>query len=95
MGTLGRALEDGASEVHIMGDTIPVRAHLEKINGYSGHKDMNALIDFAEAMEDSVKKVFVVMGEPKSSLFLVQKLRDDLGIEAYAPERGESVSLSC
>ena len=35
------------------------------------------------------------MGEPKSSLFLVQKLRDNLGIDAYNPERGESVSFFC
>ena len=35
------------------------------------------------------------MGEPKSSMFLVQKLRDNLGIEAYAPEQGESVILIC
>lgn len=35
------------------------------------------------------------MGEPKSSMFLVQKLRDNLGIEAYAPEQGSSVTLVC
>jgi predicted metal-dependent RNase len=45
--------------------------------------------------QDKVKKVFVVMGEPKSSMFLVQKLRDNLGINAYAPERGDSVILDC
>ncbi len=28
-------------------------------------------------------------------MFLVQKLRDNLGIEAYAPERGTSVELAC
>ena len=35
------------------------------------------------------------MGEPKSSMFLVQKIRDNLGLEAYAPKRGESVTLLC
>jgi metallo-beta-lactamase family protein len=65
------------------------------ISGYSGHKDSDGLLNFVEDMQDKVKKVFVVMGEPKSSMFLVQKLRDNLGIEAFAPERGDSVSLLC
>ena len=34
------------------------------------------------------------MGEPKSSLFLVQKLKDNLGIDAYAPDQGEVITLS-
>ena len=65
------------------------------ILGYSGHKDSDGLLNFVEDTQDQIKKVFVVMGEPKSSMFLVQKLRDNLGIEAYAPERGDTVSLSC
>jgi len=46
-------------------------------------------------MSDSIQKVFVVMGEPKSSMFLVQKLRDNLGIDACAPDRGDTVSFLC
>ena len=46
-------------------------------------------------MQDTVKKIYVVMGEPKSSMFLVQKIRDNLGLDAYAPEFGDTVTLSC
>ncbi|OGJ04608.1 hypothetical protein A2357_01435 [Candidatus Nomurabacteria bacterium RIFOXYB1_FULL_43_14] len=74
---------------------MDVRAHIVTISGYSGHKDSDGLLSFVEDMQDTVKKVFVVMGEPKSSMFLVQKLRDNLGIEAYAPEQGSSVVLDC
>jgi len=63
------------------------------ILGYSGHKDSDHLLNFVEDTQDKIKKVFVVMGEPKSSMFLAQKLRDNLGINAYVPERGESVIL--
>jgi predicted metal-dependent RNase len=45
-------------------------------------------------MSERVQKVFVVMGEPKSSFFLVQKLRDMLGIDAVAPEGGETITIS-
>jgi len=94
-GTLGRKIEDGASHVTIMHQDVPVRAHIAKISGYSGHKDTDALTDFVADTADSLKKVFVVMGEPKASLFLVQKLRDFLGVSAVAPDAGTSVTLDC
>lgn len=95
LGTLGRMIEDGAKSVRISGQEVPVRAHMVKISGYSGHKDSNALIDFVEKTANTVKKVFVVMGEPKSSLFLVQKLRDNLGVNAVAPQLGDKVEIVC
>src|SRR3989344_2801900 len=93
IGTPGRLIEEGLKKVHITGDDVIIRAHIEKISGYSGHLDGDGLLNFVSEMADNVKKVFVVMGEPKSSMFLVQKLRDNLAIEAYAPERGQSVEL--
>jgi hypothetical protein len=33
------------------------------------------------------------MGEPKSEMFLVQKIRDNLALNACAPEQGSSVVL--
>ncbi len=94
-GTLGRAIEDGAKTVHIAGEEIAVRAHIVKISGYSGHKDSDALLNFVETMANTVKKVYVVMGEPKSSFFLVQKFRDSLGLDASAPQLGDTVFLVC
>lgn len=95
VGTPGRLIQEGIKTVRISGEDVIVRAHIVMISGYSGHKDSDSLLSFVENMQDVVKKVFVVMGEPKSSMFLVQKIRDNLGIEAYAPERGDSVSLFC
>ncbi len=94
LGTMGRAIEEGAKSVRILGEDIPVRARIAKISGYSGHKDSDNLVSFVEDVADSVKKIFVVMGEPKSSMFLVQKLRDTLAVNAVAPEAGDSAILS-
>jgi metallo-beta-lactamase family protein len=93
VGTPGRAIEEGMKTVRITGEDVAVRAHIVKISGYSGHKDSDHLLDFVEDMQDSVKKIFVVMGEPKSEMFLVQKIRDNLGLNAFAPEQGSSVVL--
>ncbi|MDO8483078.1 MAG: MBL fold metallo-hydrolase [bacterium] len=92
-GTLGRIIQDGAKEVHINGQKVVVRAHVETISGYSSHKDSEHLVEFVAPVAGALKKTFVVMGEPKSALFLVQRLRDYLGVDATHPELGERVEL--
>ncbi len=94
-GTLGRLIQDGAKSIRINGQEIVVRAHIEFIEGYSGHKDSDHLISFVENTADTLKAVYVAMGEPKSSLFLTQRLRDYLGVMAYAPEQNDVVELDC
>ncbi|HTH93397.1 MAG TPA: MBL fold metallo-hydrolase [Candidatus Paceibacterota bacterium] len=94
-GTLGRMIQDGAKVVRISGQEIAVRAHIVFIDGYSGHKDSDHLVEFVAQTADTLKKVFVVMGEPKSSLFLTQRLRDHLGLDAFAPQQNDVVELDC
>lgn len=95
VGTPGRLIQEGLKTVRITGEDVVVRAHIVTITGYSGHKDSDGLLDFVQKMEGTLKKVFVVMGEPKSSMFLVQKLRDNLGLNAQAPEQDSSVNIDC
>ncbi len=95
VGSPGRLIQEGIKTVRITGEDVVVRSHIVTISGYSGHKDSDGLLSFVEDTQDTLKKVFVVMGEPKSSMFLVQKLRDNLGLEAYAPEQGSSVTFTC
>ena len=93
VGTLGRLLQEGIKNVKIFGDEVPVRAKVLSIGGYSAHKDSDHLLEFVGGTAHTVKKVFVVLGEPKSSLFLVQKIRDYLGVDAVMPKEGEVVEL--
>jgi metallo-beta-lactamase family protein len=95
VGTPGRLIQEGVKTVRIGGEYINVKAHVVTISGYSGHKDSDGLVNFIEDMQDSLKKIFVVMGEPKSSMFLVQKIKDNLGIDTYAPELYDEVSIMC
>lgn len=89
IGTLGRAIQNADKEVVINGEKVSVRAKIEMIAGYSSHKDSDHLVDFVSATAPTLKKAFVAMGEPKASLFLVQRLKEYLGVEAVAPEAGE------
>ena len=93
VGTFGRQLEDGAKSISIEHTTIPVRASIKKISGYSGHRDSNGLVAFVESSADTLQKVFVVMGEPKSSTYLAQRIQNELHLKAESPSGGGSVIL--
>ena len=94
-GSLGRQLQDGAKKVTIFGEEKAVKAKIDSIAGYSSHKDSDHLVEFvAKAAESGkLKKVYTVMGEPKSAMFLVQKLRDNLGVDAVYPEFKQTVEI--
>ncbi len=108
VGSLGRKILDGAKEIEIWRDhkkeKIRVKAKIESIMGYSSHMDSEHLLEFVERSaatgdgEQSrtikLKKVFVIMGEPKSSLFLTQRIRDYLDIEAIYPDKGKVYKLN-
>ena len=95
VGTMGRQLEDGAKEVTINKQPVEVRAQIKKISGYSGHKDSDALLAFIETSAKTLKKVYPVMGEPKSTLYLAQRIRNELGLAVEAPQGGQSVIIEC
>ncbi|MDR3558392.1 MAG: MBL fold metallo-hydrolase [Candidatus Pacebacteria bacterium] len=93
-GTVGRQLIDGLKEVVMDGQTIPVRASIKKILAYSSHKDSDHLVEFVDDAKATLKQVFVTMGEPKASMFLVQKLRDNLGVNAIVPDAKKTYELN-
>jgi predicted metal-dependent RNase len=63
------------------------------VHGYSAHKDSDHLLQFVDDTKDTLQGVFVAMGEPKSAMFLAQRLRDYLGVNAKFPELGEVVEI--
>lgn len=92
-GSLGRMLEEGVKEVTILGEKVPVKARVEKIEGYSSHADKEALFSFVVEIADTAEKVFVVNSEPKTAAYFSQRLQDYLGIAAAAPQEGDSAEL--
>lgn len=93
-GTLARLLADGMKNVRIYGVEVEVRAHIDMLSGYSAHKDSDDLIAFVEPMVGRLKKVFVILGELQSALFLAQRIRDTFGVDAIVPDKGDKVTLS-
>ena len=86
VGTVGRQLLEGVKKVSINGEKIKVAATIASVLGYSAHKDSDHLVEFVATAQSSLKRVFVVMGEPKASIFLAQRLHDELHLDAIHPE---------
>ena len=93
IGGLGRQIQERVKHLRIEQTDVTVRARIETITGYSSHMDSDHLLAFAEKDAGAAEKIFVVMGEPKASLFLAQRIQDYNGNETYVPVAGESVEI--
>ena len=92
-GTLGRQIVDGAPQVRILGEMLPVRAHVQRIDGFSGHADRDELLRWAHALRASPKRAFVVHGEAAVADSFRATLRQQLGWNAEVPSLGQTVDL--
>jgi metallo-beta-lactamase family protein len=88
-GSLGRRIQDGEKNISIDGERVRVAAQISTLTGFSGHKDRDGLLEFVENAGPALQKVFVVMGEPKASGFLAQRVKDFLDVEAVVPQQGQ------
>lgn len=92
-GTIGRRLIEGAKHLELYKESIPVRAKVETLYGYSAHRDGEALLEFANKTAQDGDEVFVVHAEPAAGAFLAQRVRDYLGVKATVPEYGSASVL--
>jgi len=91
--TLGRRIVEGEKNLIINGRPVTMQARLVNIRGFSAHKDSDHLVEFAASMLPTLKKIFIVLGEPKSCYFLGQKLREEYGVSVSIPNNGDTVEI--
>ncbi|WP_337811169.1 MBL fold metallo-hydrolase [Enterocloster sp.] len=94
VGTLGRSLLEGTQVVKLFGETIDVEAHIEKLDGISGHADMNGLITWVSAFKEKPSQVFLVHGDDDVCTSFAGLLHTDYGFETAAPFSGSVYDLA-
>lgn len=92
-GTLGRQLVDGAEHVRIFGKTIPVRASICTVGGFSGHAGQSQLVEWFDSMASSRPRLLLVHGEDPSREALAGVIEGRYGIKAMLPRRGQAIEL--
>lgn len=91
--TLGRKLVDGEKQVRIFGEAYQNRAHLEVLNGFSGHADRDELLEWVGAIKQKPRKTFLVHGEEKPALALAESLKQRYGLAVEIPAWKQSFEV--
>jgi len=95
VGTLGRAIIDGADKVKLFGEEVDINAKIMKITGLSGHADKKGLTDWICAFNKKrPKKVFIVHGEDSVTASFSMYLKNEYGFDTYAPYSGTIFDLA-
>lgn len=93
-GTLGRRLVDGARQVRIFGQPLPVRARIYTIGGLSAHADQAALLDWIRGFHRPPENTFIIHGEAGAAASFSAEIQRQLGwTNVRLPRRGEQVTL--
>lgn len=85
-GTRGRAMLEGKKKIKIHGEQIPVKAHIEKISGFSAHADYEEILAWLAGFTKAPRSVFVVHGEPGASADLAKKIKSVYKWTVHVPE---------
>ncbi len=93
-GTRGRALQDGKTEVKMLGEIVPVRAGIKTIDGFSAHADQAELLRWLGNFKQPPRRMFLVHGEPQASLLLAGAIKEKLRWEVEIPNNGQTALLS-
>jgi metallo-beta-lactamase family protein len=88
-GTRSRAMLDGADEVKVHGEYVPVRARVISLLGLSGHADRNELLRWVGSAPTPPKLAFIVHGEPDSAEAFGKSLRRQFKLRAVVPGLGD------
>ncbi|MBR4529558.1 MAG: MBL fold metallo-hydrolase [Lachnospiraceae bacterium] len=88
VGTLGRAIVDGATQVKLFGEPVDVRAEIVKVVGLSGHADRDGLLYWLDGFTEKPRRVFVVHGEDTVAAGFAELIGRTRGLEANAPYSG-------
>ncbi|MDD3375578.1 MAG: MBL fold metallo-hydrolase [Candidatus Omnitrophica bacterium] len=86
VGTLGRIILEKPEYVRILGHTHPIRARIEKINGFSAHADKNELLKWVSGIKNTPEKIFIVHSEKETAREFASTLKEKMKSEILVPQ---------
>ena len=92
-GTRGQLIRDGAKEIKIHGEMVPVRARVLSMESFSRHADSNEILQWLSAFQKPPKTTYIVHGEPNASAALADLIRQKLGWSTHIPDYLETARL--
>jgi metallo-beta-lactamase family protein len=92
-GTLGRALAEGAERVEVLGEEVPVRARVHRLDGFSAHAGHSELVAWLAGPARAGARIALTHGEDEERQALHSAVLDAYGIDALRPAPDDVVEL--
>lgn len=92
-GTRGASMLQGAEQVKIHGQYVPIRAEIALIDNISAHADANEIMIWLKQFKTAPQRAFVTHGEPAAADALRLRIQEELQWDAYVPDYLEIAPL--
>lgn len=92
-GSIGRLLVDGAKEVTMFRETIPVKAAVHTLGGFSAHAGQTELLRWVAQTAQCRPRVILTHGEARGREPLAKLIRERLSLSVELPMLGDTVTL--
>lgn len=92
-GTRGRALQEGAKEIKIFKEFIPVRANIRVLENISAHADYSEILAWLSSSKANPKKVFITHGELKAANEMKNHITEKFKWSCHVPKQDQEFTL--
>ena len=93
VGTLGRQIIEGATEVRILGQSYPVKAKIVKVLGFSAHADKDELFNWLGNFKNPPRHVFIVHGETNAAHSFAEYVKKEKGWNTTVPQYQQEIAI--
>lgn len=92
-GTRGDAMVNGATQIKMHGQFIPVKAEVHQLTSFSAHADQRGLLTWLSKIQPTPKKIFINHGEALASSALKAQIEEQFSIPVECVQTGQKVNL--
>jgi metallo-beta-lactamase family protein len=92
-GTRGRQIQDGAREVKIHRDFVPIRAKVEMLDNLSAHGDYSEILTWLAKSKLHPKKIFVTHGEKEAADSMKNRISEKFDWNCVVPSQDQEFGL--
>lgn len=93
-GTLGHKILTGSFDFHYNNRIIPIKANIEKVDGFSAHGDMNALLNWLNHYKEKPHKVLLVHGNKEVLESFSNTIKNKLNIDSELVKYNKTITLN-
>jgi metallo-beta-lactamase family protein len=93
-GTRGFTIKSGATEVKMLGQTVPIRAQIAAIEQFSDHADTPELLEWLRTFTNKPTATYLVHGEPAAASQLREAMTKELGWNVQVAQWMQKVEVT-